>query len=119
MSTHAIHDLHRNSLAAYWSGKEDLFGKREQEVLAILRRTPGLTAREVALAMGSQDPNRSRPRISSLVKDGVLQELPETALDPISGKNVARFRIKEDPRGPKWRGQTEIGALLDQLERAS
>lgn len=108
---------HVNSLLAYWAGQDGLFAKREHEVLAVLRKTPGLTDREVALAMGSQDPNRSRPRITQLLKDGVLQEDKEEALDPISGKRVRRVRIRPDPRGARWAGQVDFATVVEGVVR--
>ena len=100
MSTHHTHVTHPNALAAYYAGTDGLFSNREVEVLRILRRTPGLTDREVALAMRSQDPNRSRPRITALLKSGVLEECGD-AQDPISGKTVRRTRVRANPSQPQ------------------
>lgn len=50
--------------------------KRESEVLAALEQLGGIaTDKAIAKAMGSDDPNIARPRITGLIRKGVLHEV--------------------------------------------
>ena len=100
MSAHERHTMAVNSLLAYWSGKEDLFGKRELDVLKAIEKLQRATAREVMLHLGFVDPNAVRPRICELLKDGVIEEVGDR-IDSITGKSVAIFALKRDPRAPQ------------------
>ncbi len=67
--------IHPNSVAAYWTGSLDLFGKRHKKVLEALRAARGpRTDREVMVACGFADPNSVRPRITELLEAGILWE---------------------------------------------
>jgi hypothetical protein len=81
--------MHVNSLAAYWEGKEELFSKRELAVLGAVRRAfrARATDRQVMTSLGFADMNSVRPRITELVKDGLLAEV-DSEIDPITGKTV-------------------------------
>jgi predicted transcriptional regulator len=85
--------IHPNSVAAYWQGRDDLFGKRLQKVIAALRasRDP-LTDREVMVRLGFADPNAVRPRISELVDAGIAQETGRV-LCPVTRKTVRFVRL--------------------------
>lgn len=89
MSAAQRRSLHVNSLSAYWEGKDDLFSKRELAVLGAVRRAfrARATDREVMIALGFTDMNSVRPRITELVKDGLLVE-DGSETDPITGKTV-------------------------------
>ena len=85
--------IHPNSVAAYWEGREELFGKRHRIVLAIFRAARGpLTDREAMLAAGKTDPNFVRPRITELIAAGILDEVGSTVC-PITRKTVRRVAL--------------------------
>lgn len=87
-----MNSIHPNSIAAYWEGRLDLFGKRHQQVLRALRLARGpLTDREVMIALGFSDPNAVRPRITELVDAGVLVEVDSVEC-PVTGKRVRRVK---------------------------
>lgn len=77
--------MHLNSLSAY----ADLpLQTREREALTALAALGGLaTDREIALQMGSADPNKARPRITSLLQRGVLRSSGNRT-DSITRKSV-------------------------------
>lgn len=81
--------MHANSLVAYWEGKEDLFSKRELAIIAAVRKAyhARATDRQVMTALGFTDMNSVRPRITELVKDGLLAEVG-SEVDPITQKTV-------------------------------
>lgn len=68
--SHATHRMHANSLEA-WRGLD--LGKRQAMVLACYDGPH--TDREVMDMLGTTDPNRVRPRVTELVKAGVLVEV--------------------------------------------
>lgn len=89
---HDTHTVRENSLTAYHG--LDL-GAREREVLAALEGIGRpATDREVMAAMGSKDPNVCRPRLTSLVKAGVLYEVG-TVIDATTGRPVRRCWFTE------------------------
>ena len=94
--------MHNHSLIAFWEGTTDAFGKREVEILAYLAEARGRTAsdRECMIALGKTDPNSVRPRITELVKKGVLEECGAQE-DPVTHKTVRVVRIRPDPRQPQ------------------
>lgn len=81
--------MHENSLIAYWEGKEELFSKRELAILSAIRKAyhARATDRQVMTVLGFTDPNAVRPRITELVKDGLLSEVG-SEVDPITQKTV-------------------------------
>jgi hypothetical protein len=84
--------IHPNSVAAYWQGRLDLFGKRHQQVLRALRAARGpLTDREVMIALGFGEPNAVRPRITELIDAGVLVEVDSVEC-PMTRKRVRRVK---------------------------
>ena len=85
MTQHALHDMHANSLAAF-DGVE--LGKREALVLSCyLLAGVAITDRDAMLRLGFTDPNAVRPRVTSLVDRGLLQEIGNVR-DEITGKRV-------------------------------
>lgn len=93
-------DMHCNSLLAYWSGEEGMFGKRELLVLDYIKRHGPCTDREVMAGLGATDPNFTRPRISGLIDKEVLEEVGEIQC-PITHKTVRIVAIARDPRLPQ------------------
>ena len=89
-----------NSLLAYWQGEEGLFEKREQDILKALRYAKDLTDREIMLALELPEPNCVRPRITELIKDGVLEQTGNK-IDPQTGKRVRTVSLRADPRRPQ------------------
>jgi hypothetical protein len=77
--------MHANSLAAYETLE---LSARETQVLKALSLLGGAaTDRQIARAMGSQDPNVSRPRITALIGKGLLHEVGSIR-DTCTGKMV-------------------------------
>jgi hypothetical protein len=73
MGDHPHHVMHGHSLEAYAAVP---LSQREAQVLAALAQLGGIaTDRQIAEAMGSGDPNIARPRVTGLVKRGVLREI--------------------------------------------
>jgi hypothetical protein len=91
--------------------REDLFGERELKVLQALRYARDLTDREIVLALGFQDMNSCRPRITELIEKGVLEHSGDKQ-DPVTGKRVRTVSIRKDPRKPQM--EFQLG-----LERAT
>ena len=100
MSAEQRRAMHVNSLLAYYAGQEALFSKREVAVLKAIEKLRKATAREVMLHLDFVDMNSVRPRICELVKDGLLEE-SGSKIDPVTGKNVAVFALRRDPRAPQ------------------
>lgn len=77
--------MHANSLAAYETLE---LSAREAQVLKALSLLGGAaTDRQIAHAMGSQDLNVSRPRITALIGKGLLHEVASIR-DTCTGKMV-------------------------------
>ncbi len=104
MSASQRRSMHVNSLAAYEAGRVEMFSARELAILGALRRLKCATDRGVMLALGFTDMNSVRPRITELIKDGVLAE-DGSVEDATTGKWV---RLVCFNRPPKKSGQTEI-----------
>lgn len=83
---------HPNSIAAY-HGSSEQFSEREQEVMATLRRIGHGTDKQIAHAAGYAHKSAVQPRLSELLKRGVLVEYG-TAKDPDTGKHVRVVCIK-------------------------
>ena len=88
--------MHAHSLEAWRSGQLAIFNHREVEVLRALEKLGAATDREIMVHLGRIDPNYVRPRVTELVKAGLLDESGECR-DPISGKTVRRVRIALAP----------------------
>ncbi len=89
--------MHPNSLEAYAEERPKL-DKRSQLIYDVIRYRPiASTDREVAELLCFTDMNSVRPRISELVKRGLLAECGSTK-DKTTGKTVRCVRAKE-PNG--------------------
>jgi hypothetical protein len=90
--------MHANSLAAHASECDaGNLSKRCKAILAVLEKDPcylGRTDRMIMAALGFTDPNMVRPRLTEMVKAGILEECGETK-DPATGHRVRRVRIKQ------------------------
>lgn len=87
---------HANSLAAYRAGKLDVFPQRSQMILRALQQLARGTDREILDRLGMADMNAVRPRITELIKLGVLEETGDR-IDPLTGKRVRVVRIVPAP----------------------
>lgn len=94
MSSTTRRSMHVNSLAAYEAGRRELFSKRELLILDALRGKAPATDRDVMHALGFADMNSVRPRITELVKDGVLVEL-DSVRDRKTGKWVRTVQTRK------------------------
>lgn len=108
MSAAQRRKMHVNSLAAFDAGREELFSARELAILAFLKSNPWgnvpQTDREIMKGLGFTDMNAVRPRITELIKDGVLTE-EGSVEDTTTGKWV---RLVCFNRPPKKTCQTEL-----------
>lgn len=102
--------IHANSLAAYDAGREELFSARELAILAFLKSAPfGMenvprTDREIMTALGFTDMNSVRPRITELIKDGVLAEEGSVECQT----TLKQVRLVCFSRAPSKPGQAEL-----------
>lgn len=92
-------DMHENSLQAYRENRLGIFNHREIEVLHALEVLGVATDREIMVKLGKTDPNYVRPRVTELVKAGVLEEVG-TVEDSVSGHQVRKVRIAFVQRPP-------------------
>lgn len=107
MGTHTSHTMHRNSLAAYNADGRKL-SDRALKIYAYMveTRTP-MTDRTVQRAMGYAERGQVQPRISELVKAGLLVEVDKVRC-VITGKPVRRVAVAAQQRRFDENGQ---GAL--------
>lgn len=85
--------VHHNSLEAYYQGNLALFQRREREVLKALAETgSAMTDRQIQEFLDYQEAGAVRPRITGLVKRGVLQQVGSTTCEH-TGKTVRLVRI--------------------------
>jgi hypothetical protein len=69
---HRTHAMHANSLAAYATSD---FGDRERAILRILLGSScPLCDREIMERLSFTDPNKVRPRVTEMIKAGILRE---------------------------------------------
>jgi len=84
-------NLHPNSLAAFRS--ETLrFNQREQHILDAFKNLGICTDRAIAAALGFNEMNAVRPRITELINSGILEE-SGTTICPVTKKRVRLCRI--------------------------
>ena len=97
MGQHAEHTMHENSLKAY----EEELPKLNPRAGAVLRAavryqavggTVALTDRTIMRLLGFADPNSVRPRITELLKAGLLVEGGKIK-DSTTGKTVRTVRV--------------------------
>lgn len=86
--------LHPNSLAAYHDGKLDTFPPRCRAILSVIAQIGEATDRVICDRLRFRDMNSVRPRITELVKAGVLAEKGSTK-DPVTGARVRVVGVKE------------------------
>lgn len=93
VSSHISHEMHENSLAAY-EANGFRFSLRSRMIAVVYARsgTP-LTDREVGLKLGFADMNAVKPRISEMVRQGVLVECGKS-WDPSTKATVRLCRLR-------------------------
>jgi hypothetical protein len=86
--------MHANSLAAYESEAPRL-GARCKLIYDFVKASGrAWTDRQLMTALGFTDPNATRPRITDLIKAGMLEECGDV-IDSQTGKRVRLVRAKE------------------------
>ena len=80
------HRLHPHSLTTYREEQPTL-GARASTILDLFRRVGQMSDREVLSHLGLTDPNAVRPRITELVRMGLLREVGTTT-DFVTHKTV-------------------------------
>jgi hypothetical protein len=89
--------IHSNSAAALASESESgHLSRREQAIMSLLQWNAKLhwTDREIMGVLSFTDMNSVRPRITTLIKRGLLEECG-SMIDPLTGKRVRLVRIKQ------------------------
>ena len=93
--------MHANSLAAHAEEKESgRLSDRCTLILGALREIGPSTDRQIMNHLDFSDMNSVRPRVTEMVKAGILQESLITVCDSATGKMVREVRIRtySDPR---------------------
>ena len=88
--------MKRNSLLAYWNGQLGEFSTREVAVLKALENLGIATDREVKVWLNLGDMNDVRPRITELIKDGLIEEIGTCECE-VTHQPVRKLRIKARP----------------------
>lgn len=102
------HRIHVNSLRSF-SESQDCLGRRARECYGVLAQSlRPMTDREVMRALGYQDMNAVRPRLTELLDDLWLEEVGTTE-DELTGKQVRLLRAV-----PAWRRSQRIAAILEE-----
>jgi len=89
MSTHTSHKMHSNSLSAHASLN---LSDREKQVLHTVRSLQIATDRKIMYYLGYSDPNHVRPRVTALLKRGILREVGSEK-DVFTGRTVRRVEV--------------------------
>ena len=110
--------IHSNSVASYWQGSLDLFGKRHQQVIRALRASAlPMTDREVMIALGFSDPNCVRPRLSELIDAGLAYECGDREC-PVTRKRVRLVRlVTREAQAEFEMGEVLTEKVIDDLRR--
>lgn len=87
---------HPNSLAAHRSNR---YGERCRAILEAVKRDGPGTDRDIMRRLNRVDPNSVRPRITTLVEVGALEQVGEV-VDPETHKTV---RVVDLPRSDLFR----------------
>lgn len=97
--------MHANSLRAYASEGIKL-SRRASEVLGTIMQMGSTTDRMIKDRLGYRDMNSVRPRISELIKNGLVEECGNMR-DNVTGKTVRIVRIKpaRDFKAPLEQGE--------------
>lgn len=85
--------IHENSRTAYHQELPGLH-TRALDVLAWIKVKGAVTDRECAAGMGYPHRSFVQPRISTLIKDGFLEECGKTKC-PVTGKTVRLVRFRD------------------------
>tara|TARA_X000001388_G_scaffold28812_1_gene20349 strand:- start:342 stop:620 length:279 start_codon:yes stop_codon:yes gene_type:complete len=89
--------MHNNSLKAYYEEKPKL-SKRSKDIYNFFKENERMyTDREVQLALGFSEPNQVRPRITELIKTGMLTEMGKTKCK-YTNKTVREVVLLEERR---------------------
>ncbi len=88
---HAHHHMHENSLRVYRESVDKLKG-RALMVFAYVTAHGPVTDRDIMTGLSYTDPNMVRPRVSELVKQGLLRECGNVK-DPVTRKMVRTVDI--------------------------
>ena len=89
--------IHAHSIAAYREEQDaGRISNRYGQIINVIGDRE-MTDREIMKALGFTDPNTVRPRVTELIKAGILQEYGFT-LDSETGKRVRVVRIT--PKAP-------------------
>jgi predicted HTH transcriptional regulator len=70
-----LRHVHDNSMAAYRGLQTEIKGRRAAIVQTLIESRHSLTDRQIMERLGFADMNAVRPRISELVKSGMLREV--------------------------------------------
>lgn len=92
MGTHATHNMHENSMAAW---RQLDLGDRNRRICGILERYGACTDREVCCRMGHSDMNYVRPRITELLKKEVVIGCGTVKCD-ITERSVRLVRLAKE-----------------------
>lgn len=85
--------VHQNSIKSFYGFDTS---ERQSEIFDIFSKADKpLTDRDVLTIMGFSDMNCVRPRITELIKRGVLVEVSKVT-DPFTFKTVRACKIKKD-----------------------
>jgi len=87
-----LFNIHKNSLEAFYSSKKSRMTRSHQIINLMLDEGPR-TDRGIKTALGFEDMNAVRPRITELIEAGTLEEIG-TMKDPITKKNVRILQLK-------------------------
>lgn len=79
--------MHENSLFAWAEGRQKAFCKRSALIIGWLRIHGKETDRQIAYALGFTERNSVSPRITELIRAGIVREVGSTK-DEITGKKV-------------------------------
>ena len=90
----ARRSMHRNSLEAFESEGPRLGARAAAIHALVLKSGRTWTDRQLMTALGFTDPNSCRPRVSELLKAGMLSECGSVT-DEVTGKRVRLVRAKE------------------------
>lgn len=88
--------VHAHSIEAYHAESANL-SRRAQAVLAYVRRVGPKTDRQIMEALGFSDMNSVRPRITELLRAGLLCQSGETVCS-VTGKRVRVVAVREKQR---------------------
>ena len=85
--------MHSNSLDTY-NAIQTKIGKRCQLIMDCLRKNnKGMSDRDIMMDLGFSDPNAVRPRVTELIKRGIVEECLHSAECAITGRRVRLVRL--------------------------